>query len=174
MRACESEDLPAVPGAPRPAAHRLVEWAFGCSRCGYAIGAYRSRIGCTSAGGDHHRRFKDECRDPSTIYRDRSRLSAHRPQTRTQARHRGLLGRTHQPIGAGIRRRDAAPRHLGGSLAAAGLDSVPVEHLLLLRPGARHRRHARRAAGPGRGASPTTWTATSLRRAATTTSRRWK
>jgi 5-methyltetrahydropteroyltriglutamate--homocysteine methyltransferase len=29
VRACESEDLPAVPGAPRPAAHRLVEWAFG-------------------------------------------------------------------------------------------------------------------------------------------------
>jgi hypothetical protein len=23
-----------VPGAPRPAVHRLVEWAFGCSRCG--------------------------------------------------------------------------------------------------------------------------------------------
>ena len=35
MRACESEDLPAVPGAPRPAAHRLVEWAFGRTRCGY-------------------------------------------------------------------------------------------------------------------------------------------
>ena len=27
MRACESEDLPVVPGAPRPAAHRLVEKA---------------------------------------------------------------------------------------------------------------------------------------------------
>jgi len=25
VRACESEDLPAVPGAPRLAAHRLVE-----------------------------------------------------------------------------------------------------------------------------------------------------
>ena len=36
MRACESEDLPAVPGAPRLAAHRLVEWASGrngCSSC---------------------------------------------------------------------------------------------------------------------------------------------
>jgi 5-methyltetrahydropteroyltriglutamate--homocysteine methyltransferase len=29
MRACKSEDLPAVPGAPRPAEHRLVEWAYG-------------------------------------------------------------------------------------------------------------------------------------------------
>lgn len=27
MWACESEDLPIVPGAPHPAAHRLVEWA---------------------------------------------------------------------------------------------------------------------------------------------------
>jgi hypothetical protein len=27
VRACESEDLPVVLGAPRPAAHRLVEWA---------------------------------------------------------------------------------------------------------------------------------------------------
>lgn len=27
MRACESEDLPAVPGAPRPVVHRLAEWA---------------------------------------------------------------------------------------------------------------------------------------------------
>jgi hypothetical protein len=34
VRACESEDLPAVPGAPRPAAHRLVEWAFGLTGCG--------------------------------------------------------------------------------------------------------------------------------------------
>jgi len=29
MRACESEDLPVVPGAPRPAAHRLAVWAYG-------------------------------------------------------------------------------------------------------------------------------------------------
>lgn len=29
MRACESEYLPVVSGAPRPADHRPVEWAFG-------------------------------------------------------------------------------------------------------------------------------------------------
>ncbi len=40
VRACESEDLPAVPDAPRPAAHRLVEWTSG-------------RTGCTSVGGEH-------------------------------------------------------------------------------------------------------------------------
>jgi len=33
VRACESEDLPAVPDAPRPAAHRLVEWASGRNGC---------------------------------------------------------------------------------------------------------------------------------------------
>ena len=37
MRACKSEDLPAVPDAPRPAAHRLVEWAFGRTCCGYVL-----------------------------------------------------------------------------------------------------------------------------------------
>ncbi len=33
MHACESEDLPNVPGAPRLAAHRLVEWASGRNGC---------------------------------------------------------------------------------------------------------------------------------------------
>jgi 5-methyltetrahydropteroyltriglutamate--homocysteine methyltransferase len=33
VRACESEDLPTVPGAPRLAAHRLVEWASGRDGC---------------------------------------------------------------------------------------------------------------------------------------------
>ncbi len=54
VRACESEDLPAVPGAPRPAAHRLVEWALGRTRCG-CVPEVRTanRIGCASAGGEH-------------------------------------------------------------------------------------------------------------------------
>lgn len=57
MRACESEDLPAVPGAPRPAAHRLVEWAFGSQPLWYAGSREHQRIaptvGCASAGGVH-------------------------------------------------------------------------------------------------------------------------
>ncbi len=54
VRACESEDLPAVPGAPRPVAHRLVEWAFGRTRCGYVPKVHTAVwIGCASAGGDH-------------------------------------------------------------------------------------------------------------------------
>jgi len=54
VRACESEDLPAVPGAPRPAAHRLVEWAFSRIRCGYVLEVRTAhRIGCASVGGDH-------------------------------------------------------------------------------------------------------------------------
>ena len=86
---------------------------------------------------------------PQAIHRHRYRLAAHRPETRTQARHRRLLGRTHQPIGPGIRRRDIAPRHVvGPGRRRPGLGAG--EHLLLLRPDARHRGHARRAAGPGR------------------------
>jgi hypothetical protein len=55
VRACKSEDLPAVPGAPRPAAHRPVEWAFGRTRCG-CVPEVRTanRIGYASAGGDQH------------------------------------------------------------------------------------------------------------------------
>ena len=53
MRACESEDLPAVPGAPRLAAHRLVEWACGRAGCSCVLAAHRDRIGSASAGGDY-------------------------------------------------------------------------------------------------------------------------
>ncbi len=42
MRACKSEDLPTVPDAPRPAAHRLVEWAFGRTGCWAGLAAYSS------------------------------------------------------------------------------------------------------------------------------------
>ncbi len=54
VRARESEDLPAVPGAPRPAAHRLVERAFG-QPAEVVRGFQRTArlIGCASAGGDH-------------------------------------------------------------------------------------------------------------------------
>lgn len=53
MCACESEDLPAVPGAPRLAAHRLVEWAYGCRGCRSVLAAQCNRISFASAGGDH-------------------------------------------------------------------------------------------------------------------------
>lgn len=51
--ACESEDLPAVPGAPRLAAHRLVEWAYGCRGCSSVLAAQCNRVSFASAGGDH-------------------------------------------------------------------------------------------------------------------------
>jgi 5-methyltetrahydropteroyltriglutamate--homocysteine methyltransferase len=51
VHACESEDLPAVPGAPRLAAHRLEEWASGRNGCSWLC-ALR-RIGFASVGGDH-------------------------------------------------------------------------------------------------------------------------
>lgn len=53
MCACESEDLPTVPGAPRLAAHRLVEWAYGSPGCRSVLAAHRIRVCFASAGGDH-------------------------------------------------------------------------------------------------------------------------
>ena len=44
MRACESEDLPAVTGAPRLAAHRLEEWASGCNGCSVCVCAAPDRF----------------------------------------------------------------------------------------------------------------------------------
>ena len=84
----------------------------------------------------------------TTIYRNRYRFPSNRSAPRTQARDRGLLGRTHQPIRPRIRRRHPAPRHLVGSgRRRPGLGAD--QHLLLLRPDARHRGSARRPAGPG-------------------------
>ena len=46
VHACESEDLPTVPGAPRLAAHRLEEWASGRNGCRVvALSAHCDRIG---------------------------------------------------------------------------------------------------------------------------------
>ncbi|BBX38484.1 hypothetical protein MMAGJ_77660 [Mycolicibacterium mageritense] len=42
VRACESEDLPAVPGAPRPVAHRLAEQAV--AEAVHSWRAYRPRL----------------------------------------------------------------------------------------------------------------------------------
>ena len=64
VRACESEDLPAVPGASRPAAHRLVEWASGrngCSVCVHCAGPVVRPLAVTT------RRMKDENRDRNTV-----------------------------------------------------------------------------------------------------------
>ena len=52
MCACESEDLPAVPGAPRPAAHRLVELGVRLSWLQDVLTAHRNQTGFASAGGD--------------------------------------------------------------------------------------------------------------------------
>ena len=86
--------------------------------------------------------------DLSTIHRHRYRLAPHRSEARTQTRHRRLLGRTDQSLRPGIGGLDTAPRHVvapGGG--RPGLRAG--EHLLLLRPDARHRGHARRAARAG-------------------------
>jgi hypothetical protein len=55
VRACKSEDLPAAPGATAPggSSPRGMGVTLQPLRL-YAQGAHRDRIGCTSAGGDHH------------------------------------------------------------------------------------------------------------------------
>ncbi len=123
---------------------RLAVPVAGC------IGVHLNRIGCASAGGEppvDRRTARDPVCTSSTLYRNHHRLPAHRPAPRTQARHRRLLGRTYQPIRAGGRRRHVTPRHLvGPGRGRSGLGAG--EHLLLLRPNARYRGAARRAAAP--------------------------
>ena len=59
MRACESEDLPTVPGAPRLAAHRLEEWASGRNGCSASV---RTATGSVSRPlAVTPRRLKDHC-----------------------------------------------------------------------------------------------------------------
>src|ERR1700758_5860799 len=70
-------------------------------------------------------------RDLSTIHRHGYRLATNWPETRTQARDRGLLGRPYQPIGTEVRRRDIAGRH-GGKPGGRRTGLGSGEHLLLL------------------------------------------
>jgi hypothetical protein len=44
VHACESEDLPAVSGAPRLAAHRFEEWASGRNGCSVRVCAAPDRF----------------------------------------------------------------------------------------------------------------------------------
>jgi len=148
VRACESEDLPAVPGAPRLAAHRLEEWASGRNGCSGSVrtatGSVSRPLAVTTPS------IEGPLRDRYTVYRHRHRLPAHRTAQGTQASDRGLLGGPDQPVRARVRRRHLAPRHL----VAAGRCRPGFgagEHLLLLRLDARHRGAARRAASPGAG-----------------------
>ena len=74
MRARESEDLPVVPGAPRSAAHRLVEWAHGCY-CSVACAlCVAHRFGCTSAGDDHPSLTEGSRRGTGPIQADGHRM----------------------------------------------------------------------------------------------------
>jgi 5-methyltetrahydropteroyltriglutamate--homocysteine methyltransferase len=127
VRACESEDLPAAPGAPRPAAHRLVEWAFGCIRCGcvYRRCAPHTGIGCASAGGEQPVDSKDEIVTPQTFtatVTGSPRIGPKRELKRaTEGYWAGRTSRSELESVAAALRRD-----MWAGLAAAGLDSVPV------------------------------------------------
>ena len=81
----------------------------------------------------------------------------------------GSIDRTELESVAATLRRDTWQQ-----LLDAGLDSVPVNTFSLLRPRARHRRAAGRAARRVSRRSPTIWTGTSRWPAATTTSLRWR
>ena len=123
MRACESEDLPAVPGAPRPAAPRLVEWAFGRGRCGVCapqIGsaACPQAVTTPSILKDQH-----VTSQPFTATVTGSpRIGPRRELKRaTEGYWAGRTSRSDLESVASTLRRDT-----WSGLADAGLDSVPV------------------------------------------------
>ena len=153
MRACESEDLPAVPGAPRPAVHRLVEWAFGLTGCGSAPAGCAPRfvLGCASAGGDHPSTRRIRTAQFAVVNRSPPpssdpRASAPTANSNAPPRGTGRGGPAEQNWSR------SPPTLRRDTWAAAGRRRAGLgtgEHLLLLRPDARHRGHARRAAGRG-------------------------
>ncbi len=130
MRACESEDLPAAPGAPRPAAHRLVEWAFGRPpvvvmhpRCEPHTGpAARPRAVTTpSIEGPLVNALANFQKFTATITGS-PRIGPRRELKRaTEGYWAGRTSRSDLESIAATLRRDT-----WSGLAAAGLDSVPV------------------------------------------------
>ena len=141
----ESEDLPVVSGAPRPAVHRLGEWACRPGRAP-VVGWARGGVPVRRWWSIHRSKWRR--REHHPIHRDRAGHAPDRSEPRTQEGRRGLLGRATRRAGRGRRRRRPAPAGL--DRAARRRDRFdPGQHLLLLRPGARHRRDARRRARTG-------------------------
>jgi 5-methyltetrahydropteroyltriglutamate--homocysteine methyltransferase len=126
VRACESEDLPAVPGAPRPAAYRPEEWAFGrtgCCCC--AVSAQRDRLAVRPSAVTTHRVLKDEIVTPqpfTATITGSPRIGPRRELKRaTEGYWAGRISRSELASVAAALRRDT-----WSDLAAAGLDSVPI------------------------------------------------
>ncbi|MDT5342469.1 MAG: 5-methyltetrahydropteroyltriglutamate--homocysteine methyltransferase, partial [Mycobacterium sp.] len=122
MRACESEDLPVVPGAPRLAAYRLEEWASGrngCSACVRCTGPVKCPLAATT------RRFEGPivtAKPFTATVTGSPRIGPRRELKRaTEGYWAGRTPRSELETVAAALRRDT-----WSQLAAAGLDSVPV------------------------------------------------
>lgn len=125
MRACESEDLPAVPGAPRPVVHRLAEWAV--AEDGSPVAGWPG-FGLLSPGGGHPlRTLKDlvmstTAKPFTATILGSPRIGPNRELKRAVEKYwSGRIGRDELEAVAATLRRDT-----WSSLVAAGLDSVPV------------------------------------------------
>ena len=148
MRACESEDLPAVPGAPRLAAHRLVEWASGRNGCSGCVrrctGSVLRPLAATTPSIEGPRTIVTAKPFTATVTGS-PRIGPKRELKRaTEGYWAGRTSRSELEKVAATLRRDT-----WAQLAARRPGLGAGEHLLLLRPDARHRRAAGRAAGAG-------------------------
>jgi 5-methyltetrahydropteroyltriglutamate--homocysteine methyltransferase len=124
VHACESEDLPAVSGAPRLAAHRLVEWASGrngCSGCVRCAGSVLRPLAATTPSIEGPRTIVTATPFTATVTGS-PRIGPKRELKRaTESYWKGNTSRADlEKVAAGIRHDTWA------QLKAAGLDSVPV------------------------------------------------
>jgi 5-methyltetrahydropteroyltriglutamate--homocysteine methyltransferase len=124
VHACESEDLPAVPGAPRLAAHRLEEWASGrngCSGCVRCTGPVLRPLAATTPSIEGRRTIVTATPFTATVTGS-PRIGPKRELKRaTESYWKGNTSRAELEKVAATIRRDT-----WSQLAAAGLDSVPV------------------------------------------------
>jgi 5-methyltetrahydropteroyltriglutamate--homocysteine methyltransferase len=124
VHACESEDLPAVPGAPRLAAHRLEEWASGrngCSGCAHCAGSVLRPLAVTTPSIEGPRTIVTATPFTATVTGS-PRIGPKRELKRaTEGYWAGRTNRSELENVAATLRRDT-----WSQLVAAGLDSVPV------------------------------------------------
>lgn len=123
MRACESEDLPTVPGAPRLAAHRLVEWASGRNGCSVRVRCPGSVVRPLAVTTPSSEWTKTVTAIPFTATVTGSpRIGPKRELKRaTESYWKGKTSRAElEKVAATIRQDTWA------QLTGAGLDSVPV------------------------------------------------
>ena len=119
-RACAGSRRPAA------AAPRAGSAATSCCSCSSRPARGRHRAGRSAAGMT------------ATVTTTVLGLPAHRPRSRAQARPRGVLARRAVRPRAAARRGGDPPGRRWTGAVAAGVDVVPGQRLLALRPRARH------------------------------------